>query len=48
VEAVALLPQAWRDTAWAMSQENVDGGAKRAFDAFTRKNAEGRYGVQCF
>jgi hypothetical protein len=23
VEAVALLPQAWRDTAWALSQENV-------------------------
>jgi ketosteroid isomerase-like protein len=24
VEAVALLPQAWRDTAWAMSEENVE------------------------
>jgi len=24
MEAVALLPQAWRDTAWAMSEENVE------------------------
>ena len=24
MEAVALLPQAWRNTAWAMSEENVE------------------------
>ena len=33
VEAVALLPQEWRDTARAMSQENVE-SARRTFEAF--------------
>ena len=36
---MALLPQAWRDTAWAMSQENV-GIVKRGFTAITRLDAE--------
>ena len=30
---MALLPQAWRDTAWAMSQENVE-IVKAAFEAW--------------
>jgi ketosteroid isomerase-like protein len=32
---VALLPQAWRDTAWAMSEENVE-VVRRAFEALNR------------
>ena len=40
VEAVALLPQAWRDTAWAMSEENVE-LARRTFEAFNRTYTEG-------
>ena len=37
---MALLPQAWRDTAWAMSQENVE-IARRSFEAFNRAFTEG-------
>jgi uncharacterized protein len=35
VEAVALLPQAWRDTAWAMSKENVE-IVRRAYENWNR------------
>jgi ketosteroid isomerase-like protein len=39
VEAVALLPQACRDTAWAISEENVE-AFKRAADATNRRDVE--------
>ena len=39
LEAVALLPQAWRDTAWAMSEENLE-LARRTFEAFNRAFTE--------
>ena len=35
---MALLPQGWRDTAWAMSQ-NVE-AYKRGLDAFNRRDVE--------
>jgi uncharacterized protein len=37
---VALLSQAWRDTAWAMSQENVE-LVKRSVEAYWRGDVEG-------
>ena len=39
VEAVALLPQAWRDTAWAMSEENVE-LVRRLLDMFANREHE--------
>ena len=39
------LPQAWRDTAWAMSEENVE-LAYRALDSFNRKDLDGFLAVQ--
>ncbi len=42
---MALLPQAWRDTAWAMSQENVE-LAYRALDSFNRRDLDGFLAVQ--
>jgi ketosteroid isomerase-like protein len=39
VEAVALLPQAWRDTAWAMSEENVE-RSLLLIEAWNRRDVE--------
>jgi ketosteroid isomerase-like protein len=39
---VALLPQAWRDTAWAMSQENVE-IVRQAYEAFNRGDMDGAF-----
>jgi ketosteroid isomerase-like protein len=40
VQAGALLPQAWRDTAWAMSQENVE-IVRRAVEAYEHEGLNG-------
>ena len=42
VEAVALLPQAWRDTARAMSQENVE-IVRAALEALTRGDVDSTF-----